>query len=359
MNSSTPSGLAPFSCTYSPQVPEFLSKLGVSLAITTYQAGKIIFLSGKDSESLIQLPRTLDKPMGIALRDGDSEMAIACRNEIITFKDEPQLARTYPKAPNRYDALYMPRSTFHVGPLDIHDLEWSDQGLFGVNTLFSCIIKIDDQHNFIPVWQPPFITEMVSEDRCHLNGMTLENGLPKYVSMFNRGNSFQSWRPEVTTGGLIMDVTNNEVVVEGLPMPHSPRLLNGELYVLLSATGGLARVNRAEGTYEEIANLGGFVRGMAIHGDFAFVGLSKLRQNSSTFKHLKIAKESNQSGIKIVHLPTGAVTGEILYQTSVDEIYDVQVLSGRLRPNLMSTLTPDHYAGLSIPGATFWGGPQK
>lgn len=359
MISRTPSGISPFSCTYSPEVPEMLSKLGVSLAITTYQAGKIIFLSGKDSESLVQLPRTLDKPMGIALRSNDAEMAIACRNEVITFKDVPQLAHTYPKAPGRYDSLYMPRSTFHVGPLDIHDLEWSDHGMFAVNTLFSCIMSIDNQYNFTPFWQPPFITEMVSEDRCHLNGLTLENGLPKYASMFNKGNSFQSWRPEVTTGGLIMDVTNNEVIVEGLPMPHSPRLVNGELYVLLSATGGLARVNRAEGTYEEIANLGGFVRGMAIHGDLAFVGLSKLRQNSSTFKHLQIAKESNQSGIKIIHVPTGAIMGEILYQSSVDEIYDIQVLKGRLRPNLLSTLTQDYQNGLSIPGATFWGEAKK
>lgn len=352
-------GLAPFSCNYSPQVPELLTKLGLSIAITTYQAGKIVFLSPKDGEFLVQLPRTLDKPMGVALRDNGRRMAIACRQDVITFTDSPDLARTYPNAPNRYDALYMPRMTYHIGPLDIHDLEWSDKGMFGVNTLFSTLIQIDDEYNYKPYWKPPFITELASEDRCHLNGMAMENGLPKYASMFNQGDTPQSWRPEVTTAGTIMDVTSNDIVIEGLPMPHSPRLVNGELYVLLSATGGLARIDRAAGTYEEIVNLGGFVRGMAIHGDFAFVGLSKLRKNSSTFKHLKIADESNQSGIKIIHLPTASVMGEILYQTSVDEIYDVQVLPDRLRPNLLNTMKPDHYRGLMTPEATYWGQEQK
>lgn len=351
--------LAPFSCTYSPQVPELLTKLQLTLAITTYQAGKIVFLSPKDEEFLVQLPRTLEKPMGVALRDNGRRMAIACKQDVITFSDSPELARTYPNAPHRYDALYMPRTTYHIGALDIHDLEWSDQGLFGVNTLFSTLIKIDDEYNYKPYWQPPFISELASEDRCHLNGMAMENGLPKYASMFNQGNTPQSWRPEVTSAGTLMDVTNNDIVVEGLPMPHSPRLVNGELYVLLSATGGLARVHRAAGTYEEIVNLGGFVRGMAIHGEFAFVGLSKLRKNSSTFKHLQIADESNQSGIKIIHLPTASVMGEILYQTSVDEIYDVQVLPNRLRPNLLNTLKPDHYLGLMTPEATYWGQEQK
>jgi hypothetical protein len=42
--------LAPFSCTYSPQIPELLQKLNCSLAITTYQAGKVIFISPKDRD---------------------------------------------------------------------------------------------------------------------------------------------------------------------------------------------------------------------------------------------------------------------------------------------------------------------
>ena len=35
--------------------------------------------------------------------------------------------------------------------------------------------KIDDEYNFTPYWTPPFIDKIVSEDRCHLNGMAMKS----------------------------------------------------------------------------------------------------------------------------------------------------------------------------------------
>jgi hypothetical protein len=93
---------------------------------------------------------------------------------------------------------------------------------------------------------------------------------------------------------------------------------------------------------------------MAKMGDYLFIGLSKLRQNSSSFKHLEIAKKSNRVGISVIHLPTGALVGELMYQTSVDEIYDIQVLPGILRPGILNTINPMYKYGLSIPGDTYW-----
>ena len=49
--------LAPFSCQYTPQIPELLQHLNCSIAISTYQAGKVVFISAKDENNLIQLPR--------------------------------------------------------------------------------------------------------------------------------------------------------------------------------------------------------------------------------------------------------------------------------------------------------------
>lgn len=349
----TDASLSPFSCRYTPNVPELLNKLQISLVISTYQAGKVVFLSPVDDEKIIQLPRTLQKPMGIGIRDND-HLAVACLNEVITFKNSADLARTYPKSPGKYDALYMPRTTFHTGPLDIHDLEWTDKGLFGVNTLFSCVARISDDFNFEPYWMPPFIDKLVSEDRCHLNGMIMNNGLPAWATAFNRGNTMRSWREEVTDGGVLMEIPSGEIMATRLAMPHSPRLYDGRIYVLLSATGGLATVDMANGKVEEITRIKGFVRGMAKHGDFVFIGRSKLRKNSSTFAKLEIAKFSDISGITIVHLPTSAIVGEINYQMSVDEIYDVKVLPGKLRPNLMNTLTDDRNRALHTPQATYW-----
>jgi uncharacterized protein (TIGR03032 family) len=356
-NSSIP--LSPFSCTYSSHVPEILFKLNCSIAVTTYQAGKLVFISAKDEDSIIQLPRTFDKPMGIAVDPIKDKLALACKEEVMVFANSRGLADHYPNAPQKYDALYMPRVTYHTGTLDIHDLYFGEGNqLFAVNTLFSCIIKLDDDFNFTPYWKPWFVDRIVSEDRCHLNGLAMLNGKPKYATAFNTGNSFQSWRENVTSTGVIIDIETNELILEGLGMPHSPRIYNGELYCLLSATGELIRVNTAEKTYEVVVKIPGFVRGMDLHKDYLFVGLSKLRKNSSTFAKLDFADAANEAGIVIIHLPTGSIAGKITYQTSLDEIYDIHILADKKRPNILNTLTPDYKKGLMTPDSTYWAKPE-
>lgn len=350
----SPQELAPFSCSYTANVPDLLMKLNCSLVISTYQAGKLIFLSPKNEEHLIQLPRTFNKPMGIAFLENSDKMILACKDEVILFADSPELAACYPKKTNTYDALYMPRATYHSGPLDIHDLSWGEKGIYAVNTLFSCIVTIDHNYNFVPVWIPPFIKDLKSEDKCHLNGLVMLDQKPKYATAFNQGNSYQSWRNGVTTDGVLMDIESNEIIAANLKMPHSPRLFNNQLFLLFSATGEIVKIDPESGSYDVVTRVSGFVRGMAYYKDFLFIGLSKLRQNSSTFAKLEIAKKSLNAGIAIVHLPSGSLYGEIKYHASVDEIYDVQVLPDKIRPNILNTIQPEYKTGLSIPGSTFW-----
>ena len=134
--------LAPFSCTYTPQIPQLLKQLNCSIAISTYQAGKVVFISAKDEDSLIQLPRNFEKAMGIAEDRKNDKIAIACKDEVIVFRNSKELAEFYPKSPNKYDALYLPRNTFHTGAIDIHDLKFGNNGeLYAVNTLFSSIVR--------------------------------------------------------------------------------------------------------------------------------------------------------------------------------------------------------------------------
>ncbi|MCB0641414.1 MAG: TIGR03032 family protein [Phaeodactylibacter sp.] len=344
--------LPPFSCTYSPNVPELLHQLHCTLAISTYQAGKVVFISAKDNEKLVQLPRTFHKAMGIGL--SGPKMALATMDEVLVLVNSPDLAAHYPKQPNTYDALFMPRAAYFTGGIDIHDIDFGGDTIYAVNTSFSCLIKIDDNYSFTPVWKPPFITNLASEDRCHLNGMALENERPKYVTAFNQGNTFQSWREEVTTGGILMDIETNELVATGLAMPHSPRLFDGKLYLLLSATGELIQIDRQSGKYEVVNKLKGFVRGLARYGDYVFIGLSRLRKNSSTFAKLEIADQAQEAGISILHLPTGAQVGYIQYHSSVEEIYDVQILPNMIRPGILNTLKPEYKMGLSTPDTTYW-----
>ena len=78
-----------------------------------------------------------------------------------------------------YDRLYVPQVGYTTGDLDIHDVavEASGRVVF-LNTLFGCLATISQTHSFIPLWKPPFISKLAAEDRCHLNGLALENGKP-------------------------------------------------------------------------------------------------------------------------------------------------------------------------------------
>lgn len=351
---------APFTCKYTSQLPELLYQLGCTLAISTYQAGKVIFLSATNEEKIIQLPRSFEKPMGIAELPESGKLAIACKNEVIVFANSPELAQYYPKSPNKYDALYMPRVTYHTGPLDIHDLRFGNNDvLYAVNTMFSCIITIDENYNFTPFWKPSFVSSIDASDRCHLNGMVVANGKPKYATAFNQGDQPKSWRENITSTGVLIDIETDKIVLDNLAMPHSPRLFDGELYILESAIGMLSKVNVETKEKEELVHVGGFVRGMDKVGDYLFVAASKLRKNSSTFAKLKDIEPSNEAAITVIHLPTKSTVGKIKYEASLDEIYDVHILKDKVRPNIMNTMTENHNLGVMMPNKTFWGAMNK
>lgn len=348
--------LAPFSCVHTPEFPDLLASLGCSLALSTYQAGKVIALSANHDDGLVQLPRTFAKPMGMAV--GGSRLAIAARDMVVVLANAPQLASGYPRNPNTYDALYVPRAVYFTGELDLHDMAWGNEGLWAINTRFSCLSLINDQYSFTPRWQPPFITELTPEDRCHLNGLELVDGEPRYVTALGTTNSGGAWRENRLQGGVLLDVPSGETILQGLPMPHSPRLYDGRLFVLLSATGELVEVDPANGSYTVVSQLPGFARGMTRQGDYLFIGISRVRQRH-IFSNMPVAKLEPFAGIVVVHLPSGKLAGSIRYLNSCEEIYDVQVLPDCRRPNILAPDTPQALEGLALPNAGYWAALRK
>jgi len=344
--------LQPFSCIYSPNVPELLSELGCSVAISTYQAGKLVFISAKNKTNLVQLGKTIQKPMGVAF-DGE-RLAVAGKENVFIYSSAPMLAKGYQRQPNTYDNIFVPRAQYYTSLLDIHDLVWIEDKLLMVNTRFSCLCWLDNAYNFLPFWKPKFITELMPEDRCHLNGVAIKNNKPAFVSMLGISNEHGGWRNNKTQGGAVMDVESGEVVVSALAMPHTPRIINDELYVLLSASGELIKVDVQMGKFDIVKKFGGYVRGMAYHKGFLFVAYSKIREKSSSFSDLPIAATSTEAGIVIMHFESTNIVGEIKYQNGVEEIYDVQVIANA-RPGMVNFDQQEKDLAISLPDAAFWG----
>ncbi|QHT65830.1 TIGR03032 family protein [Rhodocytophaga rosea] len=346
----------PFSCTYTPQISELLWQLNCTLAISTYQAGKVILVSAAGPESLVQLPRNFEKAMGMAVEG--SRLAIATKEEVIVLANAPALAGSYPPQPHTYDALFVPRATYYCGEIDLHDLAWGSKGLWAVNTRFSCLTLINEHFSFEPVWQPAFISDLTPDDRCHLNGLAMLYNEPDIVTALGRSDEPKGWRENVLEGGIVMHVPTGEILATQLPMPHSPRWYDGKLYMLFSATGELACLDTSSGKYDSIARLPGFARGMARYQDYLFIGLSKIRENASTFRNLPVASQELFSGVAIVQLSTGKTIGFIRYENSVEELYDIQVIPGFRRPGLLNHIRPEHRLALVTPTDAFWKGDE-
>lgn len=340
-----------FCCYHDGKAAELLSQLNISLILSTYQAGKVIILSS-DGTQMHQLVRDFSRPMGIAVKN--NMMALAGALSVTVFRNDTNLAATYPNKPNTYDAFYFPTAMFRTDYVDMHDIAFTQKGLVGVNTAFSCLCRLDALFSFNPVWKPPFIEKLVPGDLCHLNGMaTDDQGEIRFVTAFGKTDSREGWRRNKLKGGVLIDVQTNEIVLDSLPMPHSPRIYKGEVYLLLSATEELVKVDLNRQTYEVVAKADGFIRGLAFKDDYAFIGISKLRKNHA-FSDLEIADKEIRAGVVIVNINTGEIVGEIKYETSVEELYDVCILDGFKRVNILNYQQSLNHRALITPFGSSW-----
>ena len=272
-----------FSCTYSAEVPALLKQLGCSLLVSAPRSEALVLFYSDDGEKLVQRPRQFSAPL--AVHHSGENMYVFSKGQIIEFRPlfDDASAETF----------FIPTHTFHCGPLQVHDLYHSGEALWMVNTEFSCLALAGARWSFEPRWLPPQLSGPVPGDCCHLNGAAFSNGRPLYVSALGTGTAPRSWKPGVENGGALWHVETREPVLTGLPLPHHPRMFDDGLFMLLSGTGEVVRVDPEARKYETIARLPGFVRGMDRIGQYLFVGLSKIRKGSD-FQHLGLAASSLQ-----------------------------------------------------------------
>ncbi|MES0489538.1 MAG: TIGR03032 family protein [Leptospirales bacterium] len=318
--------------------PTWLLEEKISLAISTYQAGKIILVGFNTKGEVSIVERSISRCMGIAADKDAQNLYVAGISNISRFVNAIQAGQQNPD----HDRIYIPQATYTTGDIDTHDMAVDKDGrLIFTNTLFSCLCTLSATHSFVPIWQPPFITDLLPEDRCHMNGFCLnEKGEPGYVTAVAETNLSGAWRDNRRDGGIVIDVQKNKIITTGLSMPHSPRMHNGKLYIQNAGTGHLGTVDLKSGKFKELVFLPGFLRGLSFSGNFAICGVSKKRKDRSfqgleLDENLQKHKVSAKCGIYIIDLKTGANMHHIEFEGLLEELYDVQVLSGVQRPNII------------------------
>jgi uncharacterized protein (TIGR03032 family) len=314
------------------QFPEWLAEHKVSLAFTTYEAGKLFLIGLRPDGRLSVFERTFARCMGLAV--AGKTMWMGSLYQLWRFEDALSPGESHAG----HDRLYVPRVGYTTGDLDIHDVavDGTCRPVF-VNTLFGCLATVSETASFVPLWKPPFLSKLAAEDRCHLNGLAMDGGKPRYVTAVAEADVADGWREKRASGGIVVDVNTGSVVARGLSMPHSPRLHDGRLWLLNSGTGELGMVDIKKGRFEPVCFCPGYLRGLAFVDRFALVGLSKPRENR-TFLGLPLDDKLKSKGgearcaIQVVDTRSGDIVHWIKMEGVVNELYDVVALPGVRRP---------------------------
>ena len=337
----------PASARFDPGLPSWLSEQSISLVLTTYRANRLICI-GTDQQGQLRLhERVYDRPMGLFV-DGSS-LWMAGRSHIWRFDDLLVPGQSRDGA----DRLYSPAASFLTGEVNAHEIVLNSNGqpLF-VNTLFSCLAGLGVGSSFEPRWRPPFIDALAAEDRCHLNGVALQDGEPTWATACSSGNSPTSWRGERHGGGVVIHIPSGEIRARGLSMPHSPRWHQQRLWLLNSGTGELGWIEA--GSFRSLCALPGFARGLTFCGNYAVVGLSKLRSPQFTGLPLEQRLEADglpegACGLRVIDLANGAVLHSLDLPEPIDELFDLAVLEGVRQPRALGLLDEDTDCLVKLP----------
>jgi len=330
---------------------DWLAEQRVSLAFTTYQTGKLFFVGRKPDLGISTFERTYNHCMGMCISPDSRTIWLSSRYQI--WRLESASARAVPHQPPKpddkdsavpawsergYDIAYIPRVGYTTGHIDVHDMALDANGrLIFISTMFGCLATLTPTASFEPLWQPPFASALVPEDRCHLNGLAMRDGRAAHVTAVAPSDVADGWRDRRQNGGCVIDVATGDIVASGLSMPHSPRWYRDRLWLLNSGAGQFGYVDLASGQFEQVAFCPGYLRGLAFVGDYAVVTLSKPRH--TTFHGLELDERLEQRGaepqcaLQVIDLNTGAIAHWLRIDGSlVTELYDVIALPGIRQP---------------------------
>ncbi len=327
---------------------QWLHEHRLSIGFTTYQTNRLFMIGSHSADRLAVQERLFDRPMGLTWHD--DTLILACRSQIWQFRNQLLEGERYQGA----DRLFSPKQSWVTGDHNTHEVAIDrHRRLLFVSTNFSCIATVSPDYSFEPVWRPPFISKLASEDRCHLNCFALVDGEPTYATACATTDDAAGWRNHTTDGGVVMHIPSNEIVATGLSMPHSPRWHEGRLWLLNSGSGELGYIE--QGRFRPVIFCPGFVRGLSLVDDHAFVGLSILRSTRATGLALEARLNADnrtaQSGLMVINLKTGTVVHWVHFPNTVEELFDVVVLRDIQCPKVLGFQNDDIERLISFPGS--------
>lgn len=329
---------------------DWLRASKTSMAFTSYQTGQLFLVGVMPNGTVSFNQQNFTRAMGVSYQPG--RLYLGALHQIWRLEN---MLRPGQVGNKNFDMVLVPRNAQTTGDVDVHEVGTDPAGrVIFVNTKYSCLATLDLSQSFRPIWKPKFISKLAPEDRCHLNGMAMDGGKPRYVTAVSRSDVVTGWRERRHEGGVLIEVATDRVVTDQLSMPHSPRVYGDHVLALDSGRGQIIRIDPTTGERTDIAFCPGFLRGMSIHNGHAMVTVSKPRNGTFAGLALDGAMADRDAepwcGVLIVNLASGDIVEWVKLDGFITELFDVTAMPNVVCPmsigpdtlEIRSTITFDH-----------------
>ncbi|MBE9006264.1 TIGR03032 family protein [Fortiea sp. LEGE XX443] len=312
----------------------WLQSQQISLAITSQQSSRLMLLGVNHQGQISGFERVFEQ--AAALFATRERIYLSTKSQIWQLDNALVAEQLY----DGYDKLYIPRIGYNTGDLGVRDLavETENSRIVFVSSLLNCVATVSDRYSCIPLWKPEFISNLVNENRCHLTGLAMVDSKPRYVTAYSQSDVAHGWQQTWQNGGCVMDIQSDEVIAKGLSLPHSPRFYQDKLWLLNAGAGEFGYINIYSGKFQGVIGCSGWLRGLAFVGDYAIVGLSKTNSHNI---QLVNSNADTDCGLMVINIKTGVMVHWLRLEGEITEIFDVQILSGVSRPQVMGFLSDE------------------
>lgn len=325
----------------------WLAERRVAIALTTAATGRLVLVGSNGEGKLSLFLRAFDGAYGLS--GNGQTLLMASAFQVWRFENTVAPGRSA----SGYDKLLVPRVAYTTGDVRASDVAFAADGtILFANTLFSCVAAASAEFSFTPVWRPPFVTRLLPEDRCHLTGFALEDGLLRFVTAAAPSDQPAGWVRGIASSGLVMDAANDVVVADGLALPVAPRLHGGRLWLDEAASGLFGFIHLDSAAFEEVAFCPGWLSGLAFVDGYAIVATSITRNSRGMgglpLEHnLEAYSATAQTAICVIDLAAGEVAHWLRFD-GLPEIADLAVMPETLRPAALGLAGEDIRRVLSI-----------
>jgi hypothetical protein len=155
---------------------------------------------------------------------------------------------------------------------DVHDVHYVGSRGFAIATYDNAVLELGH------LWSRRRALVLPGgPDSWHLNCIEDVDG-EIYASALRRGGDYCAWRDGLENTGVVFSLRSGKVVADGLSGPHSPRFVDGRWLICNAALGELVEVDpTSPSRIVRRVGLGTWTRGLAVDGDYCYVGVSQSR----------------------------------------------------------------------------------